>query len=295
MFGPSHRVELSMSDLSSRLQAFAASGTPAERRLARFFTENLNELPFETAASIAETMGVSQMTVGRFLRRLGFQGFDALKAALRGGAVSSAWQITDRIEVLRQDLEEGRLLAELMAEQIETLHRLYEMSNQPAWTRAVEAILAAREVFVASYQNIGGIARYFSEQLGYTRDGVRYMDGLNGTYAELLGHPPEGTLLILVDCRRFASKSRLLAREAAAAGHAVLVVTDPYCDWIDPERHMSLVLPATRHRTWDSFMSLAALLDFLVTSVVIAGGDESRRRTERIAALQDLFGDFDRR
>lgn len=284
-----------MTELNEMLQRLASEGTPAERRLARFFIDNFNDLPFETATSIADKMAMSPMTVGRFLRRLGFQGVDGLKEALRSDAVSSAWQITDRIDVLRKDLAEGRLLAELMAEQIETLHRLYEMSNQPHWTKAVAMIGAANEVFVASYQNIGGIARYFSEQLSYARDKVRYMDGLNGTYVELLDHPPEGTLLILIDCRRFASKSRILAKAASEAGHKVLIVTDRHCDWIDPERHVALVLPPVRHRTWDSFMSLAALLDFLVTSVVIAAGEGVRERTDRITELQTLFGDFDKR
>jgi DNA-binding MurR/RpiR family transcriptional regulator len=277
------------------LKAYAADGTPAERRLARFFLDNMADIPFETAASIATKMDLSPMTVGRFLRRLGFQGVDGLKSELRSGAVSSAWQLTDRIETLREDLKAGRLMAELMQEQVETLHRLYEMSNQERWISAVDMILGAREIFIASYQNIGGIARYFAEQLSYARDGVRYMDGLNGTYVELLGHPAEDTLLILIDARRFASKSRILANEAAKAGHRMLVITDQHCDWLDPERHRALILPPATARTWDSFMSLAALLDFLMTSIVIAGGDAVAERTKRIEFLQDRFGDFDRK
>ena len=286
---------MAITEFQEQLSGYARTGTPAERRLARFLMDNIGDIPFETAASIAAKMDLSPMTVGRFLRRLGFQGVEGLKDELRGGAVSSAWQITGRIETLRNDLQEGRLLAELMSDQVQTLHRLYEMSNQKHWASAVEMILTAGEVFVASFQNVGGIARYFSEQLSYARDGVRYMDGMNGTYVELLDHPPENTLLILIDARRFASKSRILAREAAAAGHKLLVVADQHCDWIDPEHHTALILPPSQARTWDSFMSLAALLDFLMTSVVIAGGDAVRKRTERIALLQDTFGDFDRR
>lgn len=94
---------------------------------------------------------------------------------------------------------------------------------------------------------------------------------------------------------RFASKSRILTHEHAAAGRKLLVVTDQYCDWIDSEHRTALILPSSQARTCDGFMSLAALLDFLMTSVVIAGGDAVRKRTERIALLQDTVGDFDRR
>ncbi|WP_370676966.1 MurR/RpiR family transcriptional regulator [Pleomorphomonas sp. PLEO] len=277
-----------------KLEATVATGTPAERRLARFFIDNLANVPFETAASIGQQLHLSPMTVSRFLRRLGFQGLDGLKTELRLRATTTAWQVSDTPDTLQRDLQNGQLLAEVMTDQIETLHRLYALSKQPVWAEAVRRLLTAREVFVASYQNIGGIARYFAEQLAYARDGVRYLDGLNGTYAELLDHPPEGTLLVLVDCRRFASKSRVLAREAVAAGHDLLVVTDQYCDWV-AEDQCVLMLPATRSRTWDNFMSLAALLDFLMTSVIADGGEAVRRRTQRIARLQDVFGDFEKR
>lgn len=282
-------------DLAQKLRHYCHDGSAAQRRLANFFLENLSDIPFETAASIAVKMDVSPMTVGRFLRSLGFQGLDNLKNALRSRAISSAWELTGRIETLRVDLKEGRLLAELMQEQVEMLHRLYDMSNQAAWATAVDQILGAREIYVASYQNIGGIARYFTEQLSYARDGVRYMDGLNGTYAELLDHQGEDALLIIIDARRFASKSRILADEAAKVGHATLVITDAYCDWVNPARQTVLALPPTAARTWDSFMSLAALLDFLMTSVVIAGGEAVRSRTKRIERLQNAFGDFDRK
>lgn len=277
-----------------KLAVTVATGTPAERRLARFFIDNLANLPFETAASIGQQLHLSPMTVSRFLRGLGFQGLDGLKTELRLRATTTAWQVSDTPDILQRDLQNGQLLAEVMTDQIETLHRLYVLSKQPAWAEAVGRLLTAREVFVASYQNIGGIARYFAEQLAYARDGVRYLDGLNGTYVELLDHPPEGTLLVLVDCRRFASKSRILAREATAAGHQLLVITDQYCDWVT-EDQCALMLPATRSRTWDNFMSLAALLDFLMTSVIADGGEEVRRRTQRVARLQDMFGDFEKR
>lgn len=292
---PSIDKERLLEDLIDKLKHYMKTGTPAERRIARYFSEHLSDLSSETAASIADQLDLSPMTVGRFLRALGYQGLDGINGSTPSGALSSAWQITDRIDVLRKDLQDGRLLAEQMAEQIDTLHHIYAMTSKPSWTSAVQSIVSAHEVFVASFQNVGGIARYFSDQLSYARDRVRYMDGLNGTYLELFGHEPENTLLILIDCRRYATKSRVLAKTARKAGHKVLLLTDHYCDWAQEGADIALILPPTKIRTWDSSISLASLLDFLLTSVIIAGGEQINVRTNRISELQDLFGDFSRR
>ncbi|HVI50585.1 MAG TPA: MurR/RpiR family transcriptional regulator [Candidatus Sulfotelmatobacter sp.] len=283
-----------MDHIVGKFRSDEARRTKAGRLLSDFFVDNLHAVPFETAASIAAQLGISAMTVTRYLRDLGYSGLDALKAELRLGPISSAWDITENMEDLSRDLRDGRLLADMVSQQIEALHSLNKLTHTPEWQAAVEMLTDAKSVFVAGYQNISGIVRYFSEQMAYVRDGVRYMDGLNGTYLELLEKGGDGRILVLVDCRRFASKSRLLAQAAKEAGIRILIVTDSHCDWAE-HGSVTLSIPAMRWRTWDSFMPLAALLDLLVTSAVIAQGESVVKRGRLINALQDRFGDFERR
>jgi len=61
-------------DLQKKLKGRWESFTPSEQRLAGYLLQNLKSLPFETAASLGQRVGVSAMTVGRFLRKLGYAG-----------------------------------------------------------------------------------------------------------------------------------------------------------------------------------------------------------------------------
>ena len=45
----------------------------SDKLLAQYLERHIAELPFETARSIAAKVGVSPMTVGRFLRRVGYR------------------------------------------------------------------------------------------------------------------------------------------------------------------------------------------------------------------------------
>lgn len=283
-----------MDHIVDRFRSDEARRTKAGRRLSDYFVENLPAVPFETASSIAARLGISAMTVTRYLRDLGYSGLDALKAELRRGPISSAWDIAENMDDLRRDLRDGRLLADTVAQQIEVLHSLNKLTHGPDWARAVAALTEARSIFVAGFQNISGITRYFAEQMAYVRDGIRYMDGLNGTYLELFEGEAAGRLLVLVDCRRFATKSHLLAEAARDAGIRTLIITDSHCTWADAGT-VALTIPAMGWRTWDSFMPLAALLDLLVSSAVIAQGDAVVQRGRMISRLQDHFGDFERR
>src|SRR5690625_7369845 len=54
-----------------------------EAKLAQFILLNLNTLGLETGRSLAAKVGVSEVTVGRLLRRLGCDGMKELKDLLR--------------------------------------------------------------------------------------------------------------------------------------------------------------------------------------------------------------------
>jgi DNA-binding MurR/RpiR family transcriptional regulator len=277
----------------ARFQTDVARRTKAGRKLSDYFCRQLSQVPFETSASIAGQLGVSPMTVMRFLRQQGYTSLDGLKAELRLGPISSAWDIKEDMTGLQDDLREGRLLSDMLSQQMKALHSLNQLTHGAQWQPAVDLLVQAPSLFVAGYQNIGGIAHYFSEQMTYVRDKVRFMDGQNGTYLELLEQPGDGRALVLIDCRRFASKSRALGEAAREAGIAVLLVTDSHCDWTQVGS-VTLSIPAMRWRTWDSFMPLAALLDLLVTSAAIARGERTVERSRLVTSLQSRFGDFER-
>ena len=80
-----------------------------DRPFSAHFERNLHELPFETAKPIAERVGVSQMTIGRYLRRLGFDDLDGLKQHLRHGEHRTARQVTGHFDRLQKDAQVDRL------------------------------------------------------------------------------------------------------------------------------------------------------------------------------------------
>ena len=72
--------------LKERLETGLSARTASSRAIANYMLANLQALPFETSAAIAEKLGISESTVGRFCRALGYPHFKALKADLKDAA-----------------------------------------------------------------------------------------------------------------------------------------------------------------------------------------------------------------
>jgi DNA-binding MurR/RpiR family transcriptional regulator len=277
----------------ARLRSQKFRQTKSDIRIANYLERNLVDLPFETAKSIAQRVEVSPMTVGRYLRRLGYDGLDELKHELRRGSQNPAWEVKGGVEPLQRDIREGKLIASLVKQQIEDLERIYDLTNSNNWQAAIKALIGAREVHVAAYQNVRGVAQYFASQLSYARPGVQFVDGLNGTYAEVLDQTVNGRCLFLMDVRRFASKARPLGIEARKAGVKVILVTDEFCTWSEEASDIAIILPGAHGPLWDGAAMMVAVFDLLISNIIVVLGDKVSRRVDELTKLQDIFGDFE--
>lgn len=280
-------------DILRRLRSAEMRKSKADKLIAQYFERNLAELPFETAKSIAVRLDISQMTVGRYLRRLGFDGLEDMKAALRRGRSNPAWEVKDPVARLQQDIRENKLLARLAQQQIDNLGVVYEMTTKPEWQKTVDALIGASEVYVAAYQNVRGIAQYFASQLSYSRPRVSFMDGLNGTYAEVLDGSVQNRVLFLYDVRRFASKARPLAMEARGTGVKVILLTDEFCPWAEEVADIALIVPGSHGPLWDGAATMTAVMDLMLSHIIVLLGNEVDERVQTLTRLQDIFGDFE--
>ncbi len=127
-----------------RLIELSQEASKVEKALATYMLANLESLPFETAASLGQKVGVSEPSVGRFSRALGFKHFKELKASLRDDIGNSPWLIGDRLREYRQRSLTGEdELAKGLREEVAAIVRNYEIAQTKEWKRAVARLALA--------------------------------------------------------------------------------------------------------------------------------------------------------
>ena len=280
-------------DLEQRLRAGFTRFTPSEKAVASWVLANITRLPFETASTIADAVGVSQMTVGRFLRSLGYNGLSELKRGLRAQLGAKPVLISDRVARIGQDGETGERLGANFELEVEALLAVYEQVGSDAWTRTAERIANAGTVFVAGFQTLEGIASSFVQRLDYLRPDAHQLDGRDGTFAELLAGNARDPALILLEMRRYTRVSRLLVEAAAENGIGVTIICDPYCTWAHEVSADVLVVSTDSRLFWDNQSGFVSLLSLLLDDVARALGAEIDARAHAMAALQNRFGSFE--
>ena len=227
------------------------------------------------------------MTVGRFLKSIGYARLSALKDDLRGGLGDAPWLLAPATGAAGPD---ARLKAETAA-----IADVYRLAATPEWAAVVALLAKAATVYVAGFQTERGLAAGFAQHLGYVRPQVRAVDGGAGLYDEVMD-AGAADVLVLIDIRRYSRHFRMLAERAVERGVPLVVVTDPYCPWArDLTPHILAAEVALGH-FWDVNSALGSLLNLLVDAVVAAiGPAQVHARLEVLSGSYDAFVGFQQR
>jgi DNA-binding MurR/RpiR family transcriptional regulator len=253
--------------------------TVSERMIAGWLADNLDQLPFETAASIGNRVGVSAMTVARLVKGLGYDNLSALKDDLRDDARDAPWLLTRPAPSA-----DARLKAETAA-----IASVYRLAETPEWAAVVALLAGAPHLHIAGFQTEAGLAAGFARHLAYVRPQVQVLDMAAGIMDVLVDAGPDD-VFVAIDVRRYSRQFRLLAEQVAATQRPLVVITDPYCPWArDLTPHILTAEVALGH-FWDMNSALASLLNLLVDGVVQKIGPERVHR--RLAVLADNYAEF---
>lgn len=281
------------SRLEAALDDRAGQMTPAERAIAGHLRENRLTIPYETGATIAEAAGVSEMTVIRFVRGLGYANLKDLKDDLRPRTDDDARAIDDVMERFRSRRDDHAHLRHSLALELDAVARAYQEATTARWSRIVRQLSDCERIHVVGFQATQGVALDFASRLKYVRPGVRYAEARAGIYSEILESDPATSRLVIVDTASYARKGILLARLAREIGLPVVIVTDRYSNWALEFTEDVLTGHTQVGTFWDSTASLSVILNLLINSIATHLGDGATDRFARLAEWGGYFGEFD--
>lgn len=278
------------SDLQRRLTDSLITATKAEAAIAGYLLNNLQSLPFETAASVAAKIGVSEASIGRYCRAIGYQHFKDLKSRLQADLGETAWLIGDRLQDFHQRSRQGNTEAARALElEIAAIVAVHEMTASPEFARCVTRLAKCPLIYIAGFQTERYLAEQLAHGLQYLRPGVHLADLAGNTFADVLLSDPSQTALVLIDARRYSRLTQELAVMAKAAGIAVTLITDPYCDWGRAVAREMFAVPTDLNHFWDASSPMASLVGQIVNGVFKELGAEVETR---MAAVSALYGTF---
>ena len=269
--------------IDERLGQRQATFTKTERRGAAWLEGHGEAVAFQTVNAIAKGSGVSEATIVRFARKLGYDSFTAMQQAAQRD-LQAAHSLGDRFErALRAGADEGPLERAYRTD-MENLTRTYERLDGDAFRRAVRQLAHARRVAVVGLRASAGSATYLTFALQLVRPRVTQIrHDLDDVHEQLLDAEP-GDVLLAVSVGKPARRTLEVVREAKERrGMAVVALVSSRVSAVASLADVALIVSV--EGTFNSYAAVSSLCGALVDGVAAALRDSASDRLARIDAI----------
>lgn len=273
----------------ARVRAALPQLPPTERRLGEFLLDFPGNLSSYAALEIAQLTGVSNATVTRFIRRLGYEGYEDARRHARqqegSGSplflAASATQATPTSDLIAAHLRQASdnlatTIGQLSPEQLDAI---------------AKALVGARQLLFVGYRQNRNFAAYLRWQLLQALPmPSQVIPGAGETLGEYVAQLSEQDVVIVFALRRSVPVVSEFTAQAKRQGAKLLCITDHAspampADWL-LRVHTSAPGPLDNHS------ALFMLSHLIATATLQQSGQPGRRRMAAIEAGHDALGEM---
>jgi DNA-binding MurR/RpiR family transcriptional regulator len=257
-----------------------------ERRFAEALLEYPGDLPTHTATELARRFDVSNATVTRLIRRLGYDSYNEARRQVR------IEQQAGSPLVLRPHAAADAGALQLHLERwLSNLTGTFDALPADTVERAAAAMVGAQAVWFAGFRANHCLASYLRWQVLRVLARAHVIPGPGETLAEHAASMAEQDMLVVFALRRTMAPSAALLRQARRIGLRSLCITDSDTADTGPA---TWVIRCHTHAAGalDSHVAVMALVHLLANRVLELSGKAGRRRLSKIEQAHGLLDDL---
>lgn len=269
--------------------------TKTQQKIADYFIRNPERVGMCSSMEVAKEIGVSDASIIRFARTIGYEGFSDLKndiynsLAMRATGGINSLSLAERLDIHRSCYGDTETKDVYMKMVQYNLERTFQENSDETLGAAVDMLRQAEHHYVIGFRGCRGIANQFAWLMRILLDHVVFIgdEGTGGV----------GSLqdISCRDCAFFFSVSRYyksdlrLAQLARKRGAKICVITDSV---LSPLADLSDVLLLVETRRISFFQSMSAMnaISEYILSALVQGNEEiyHQKVEERDALTEEM-------
>ena len=219
-----------MEDLVRKIQSMTLTRTDAE--IAEYILAHLSPIGFQASTTMAEEIGVSDTSVIRFIRKLGFKGYADFRSEMNARTARQIDRaqpdLTPGEKYLRtlEHLGSGSLISDVSQYTLNNLQKSYAQLDQGTVEQIVDILLSSDRKYIAGFRGTARCAQYMASKLLFLTPHVVPILHADATAVENLLDITERDCLFLYSFPRYSEIVRPLMEIARESGAKVILMTD---------------------------------------------------------------------
>lgn len=277
-------------DILSTITKNLSTFSKGQKRISNYILESYDKAAFMTASKLGKTVGVSESTVVRFAVELGYEGYPSMQKALQE-VVRTKLTSVQRMEVINDLLGNQGVVSMVLQSDMETIRSTAESLDPETFDQAVNAILAARNVYIVGVRSSETLASFLNFYLRNMMDNVRLIDStaISEMFEQLVHVNPED-VVIGISFPRYSSRTIKAMQFCRDSGARVVAITDSSQAPAAKIAHDVLLAKSDMVSIVDSLVAPMSLINALIVSI---GRKKEADLSRTYAELEHMWEEYD--
>lgn len=247
--------------------------TKAQQRIADYFLQNPERVGMSSSMEVARTIGVSDASIIRFARAIGYEGFADLKAdiynslAMRATGGVASLSLAERYDRNRTRYGSAPSKADYAKLLQYNIERTLQQNEDETFDRAVSMLLGAKHRYIAGFRGCLGTAAQCAWLLRFLLDHVMDIsDEGPGGIGALQDIGREDCALIFSVSRYYKSDLRL-AKLVKQRGAPLCVISDSVLSPLADLADVLLLVETKSAGFFHSSVAINMVYEYLLTKI----------------------------
>lgn len=285
-----------MKELVEKIQRLPL--TRSERVIADYFLDHWDSIGFQTSSTVAQEVGVSDTSIIRFVRKLGYSGYAEFRRDLNQRLAQSFSQQQRELspgrkfDSTRSRLSGANLASEVGRYALDNLEHSLSKLDDVTVSRVVDIILSSQRKYVAGFRGTACCAQFLSSKLVLLLPNVIQLIHADATAVEHLLDITSGDCLILFTFPQYSELCHTLVDLAARRNAKIILVTDRLTSPFSAKADIVLQAQVSGLGFTNSYVApllLSEVILLAISSRDDTGATARIRQIDQIMELEKLY------
>ena len=260
--------------------------TKSDEKILEFMESHTDEFLFMSIGEVAKCLEVSEATISRAARHLGYRDFKEMKNEIIGQKTGkgAAGKIAGTL-LKTQGFDIGKWFAM----QQECLSSTLENFDQKEFSRAVSQIQSARNIYIHGKNASASSAQllfFRLRRLGYK---VFMVPSGGSEVIEGIVHAGEGDLVIIFSYSKVSVEGKMILEYAKIAGYTTMAFTSRLYAPQEQRADINLYVYRGEKEEFHSMTAPAAMIDALILALSEKDQGDTAQNLLKIQKLKEKF------
>lgn len=277
-------------DLIKKIKSEFSKLSKGQKLIANFILENYDKAAFMTAATLGDSINVSESTVVRFANRLGYEGYRELQNDLQE-LIKNKLTTIQRLNIAETKYpSNNNALGKIMERDMDNIKKTINEIDEESFDKAVDLVLSAKKKYIVGLRSSSFLAGYLGFYLNFILDDVHVINSeSNDIFERLLRITPDD-VIVVITYPRYSKRIMEVLAFAKERKTPIITITDSMISPAANEADITLIAISDMLSFVDSLVAPMSLINSFIISL---GNEKKHDLNNYFTVLEDIWERYD--